>query len=144
MGSGKIYHGAFPRDADWDEFKHNGLDAGKKKKELTSDAKDDGVGGIKFRPLNCNDDDLVDWHIVSYALKQLELKHDKPFFLACGIHKPHMPWDVPKKYYEMYPLDKIELPRVIENDLADVPPSGIKMARPQGDHAAILKSGRWK
>jgi arylsulfatase A-like enzyme len=44
----------------------------------------------------------------------------------------------------MFPLDKIELPPVQANDLADVPAAGIKMARPQGDHAAMLKSGRWK
>ena len=81
---------------------------------------------------------------MSYALKQLEAKHDKPFFLACGLHKPHMPWNVPQKYYDMYPLDKIELPPIKENDLDDVPPAGVRMARPQGDHAEMLKSGRWK
>ena len=55
-----------------------------------------------------------------------------------------MPWSVPKKYYDMYPLEKIQLPKVLENDLDDVPPAGVKMARPEGDHADILKSGRWK
>ena len=43
-------------------------------------------------------------------------------FLACGLHKPHMAWDVPKKYYDMYPLDKIQLPKVLETDLDDIPP----------------------
>ncbi len=33
---------------------------------------------------------------------------------------------------------------MLENDLDDVPPAGVAMARPEGDHAAILKSGRWK
>src|SRR5205085_1198197 len=65
-------------------------------------------------------------------------------FLCCGIHKPHMPWDVPKKYYDMYPLEKIQLPKVLEHDLDDIPPAGVAMAKPQGDHAEILKSGRWK
>lgn len=51
---------------------------------------------------------------------------------------------MPKKYYELYPLDKIEMPEVSENDLGDVPPAGIAMARPDGDHANILQSGRWK
>ena len=87
---------------------------------------------------------MVDYHTVNYALKQLNSSHDKPLFVACGLHKPHMPWDVPKKYYDMYPLDKIELPKVLETDLDDIPPAGVRMAKPEGDHAAILASGRWK
>jgi arylsulfatase A-like enzyme len=65
-------------------------------------------------------------------------------FLACGLHKPHMPWNVPQKYYDMFPLDKIQLPPHIEHDLDDVPPAGIQFAKPQGDHAKMLASGRWK
>jgi arylsulfatase A-like enzyme len=154
-GAGKIYHGSYPRDADWDAYPHerttdpDDVDAaakgkGKKKGKATSDAASDGVGGIRFKPLNCDDSDMVDYHTVSYALKQLNGSHDKPLFLACGLHKPHMPWDVPQKYYDLYPLDKIQLPKILETDLDDVPPAGIRMAKPDGDHAAILASGRWK
>ncbi|MEM9479324.1 MAG: sulfatase [Verrucomicrobiota bacterium] len=32
---------------------------------------------------------------------------DKPFFIACGIHKPHVPFLAPDKYFDLYPLDKI-------------------------------------
>jgi arylsulfatase A-like enzyme len=51
---------------------------------------------------------------------------------------------VPKKYYDMFPLDKIELPPTTKDDLKDVPPAGLKFAKPDGDHATMLKSGRWK
>ncbi len=87
---------------------------------------------------------MGDYRSVSYILQKLGEPHNKPFFLACGIVKPHMPWSVPKKYYDMYPLDKIELPKVLPNDLDDVPSAGIAMAAPDVDHAAVLKSGRWK
>jgi arylsulfatase A-like enzyme len=69
---------------------------------------------------------------------------DKPFLITCGIHKPHMAWNVPRKYYDLYPLDQIVLPKVLETDLDDVPPLGRKMAKADGDHADIVKSGRWK
>jgi len=36
-------------------------------------------------------------------------KQDKPFFLACGMIKPHLPWAVPRKYYEMFPRDETQL-----------------------------------
>jgi arylsulfatase A-like enzyme len=53
-----------------------------------------------------------------------------------------MPFSVPKKWYDMFPLEDIQLPPWREDDLDDVPASGKKMAG--GDHAKILASGRWK
>lgn len=55
-----------------------------------------------------------------------------------------MPWFVPKKYYDLFPLDSIQLPKVLEDDLSDLPPAGFKMANPETDHVPMLKSGRWK
>jgi len=87
---------------------------------------------------------MGDYKTVSWVIDHLDKSHDKPFFLACGLHKPHMPWNVPQKYYDMYPLDKIVLPKVLDTDLDDIPPAGVKMARPDGDHKTMLESGRWK
>ena len=142
-GAGKIYHEAYKRPSEWDAYLQN-EGGGKAEKQLAKTAKDDGVGGIKFAPLDCADSDLPDYKITDYGIAELGKKHDKPFFLAVGLHKPHMPWNVPQKYYDLFPADKIELPPYLENDLDDVPPSGVKMAKPQGDHAKILASGRWK
>lgn len=149
-GAGKIYHGGLNRPGDWDDYltergrgseddpSGKGRGRGKSKEGL------DGVGGIRFGALDCEDEDMVDYQSASYILAKLGQPQDRPFFFACGMHKPHMPWSVPKKYYEMYPLEKVQLPEVKENDLDDVPPAGVAMARPEGDHAAMLKSGRWK
>ena len=87
---------------------------------------------------------MPDYQIVDYGIEQLQRKHDKPFFLSIGVHKPHMPWNVPRKYFDMHPLDKIELPPTKDDDLTDIPAVGIEMAKPRGDHAAMLESGRWK
>src|SRR5689334_336306 len=72
-GSGKIYHEAYPRRTDWDDYLKNpgGNPAPKG---------DGGVGGIRFAPLDCKDEDLNDWKITEYAIEQLGKKHDKPFF----------------------------------------------------------------
>lgn len=136
-GAGKIYHGNFPRRAEWDDYLKG--EGGEPKPTGST-----GVGGIKFAPLDCRDEDLREWKIVQYGIDELAKTHDKPLFLAVGLHKPHMPWNVPRKYYDLHPLDKIELPPHREDDLSDVPPAGVKMAGPQGDHRAILESGRWK
>jgi arylsulfatase A-like enzyme len=139
VGAGKIYHEAYRRDEEWDDYLKNegGLPP-------VPAGQSTGVGGIRFAPLDCRDEDLNDWKIVSYGIEQLGRKHDKPFFLAVGVHKPHMPWNVPKKYYDLFPLESIKLPPYLENDLDDIPPAGVKMAHPWTDHEPMVKSGRWK
>ncbi len=138
-GSGKMYHEAFRRRADWEDY----LEMGDKSSPLPAGASD-GVGGIKFAPLDCKDSDLPDWAIVDYGIASLQKRHDRPFFLAVGLHKPHMPWNVPRKYFDRFPLESVKLPPFLANDLDDIPESGRNMARPNGDHATMLKSGRWK
>lgn len=137
-GAGKIYHEAYARRAEWDDYLER---AGANPQPKGEDV---GVGGIRFAPLDGKDEDLPDHRITTWVIDQLGRKHDKPFFLACGLHKPHMPWNVPQKWYDLFPLDKIELPPHMANDLDDVPPAGKQMAKPQGDHAKMVQSGRWK
>lgn len=139
-GAGKIYHGGAHRDGEWTGYF---TPRGGAPLVMHPAAPNDGVGGIKFYPLANPDEDLPDYKVVSYGIEQLEADQDRPFFLAVGLVKPHMPWSVPQKYYDQFPLETIELPPHREGDLADVPPAGVRMARPEGDHARMLASGRW-
>lgn len=52
----------------------------------------------------------------------------KPFFLAAGIRKPHMPLTVPSKYFDLYPLDKISYPIEPPAHVALLPPLARKNA----------------
>ena len=137
LGSGKIYHESYARKSEWDDYL---ADSGKDPVPTGNK----GVGGIKFAPLDCRDEDLRDHRIVDYALEQLSKPHDKPLFLTVGLHRPHMPWNVPQKYFDLHPLESIRLPPYREDDLNDVPPAGLKFAKADGDHRQILDSGRWK
>ncbi len=139
LGAGKIYHGDGDRWGEWDHYANvHGGD------QPPGQGEDGGVGGIRFAPTDGRDEDMHDFHTVDYCLEQLAKAHDKPFFLACGLHKPHMAWNVPRKYYDLFPLESIELPQVLDSDLDDIPPAGVAMARPQHDHKLMLESGRWK
>ena len=55
------------------------------------------------------DNRLLDGQIADKAISVLSEIKDKPFFLAVGFHKPHMPWVVPKKYYDLYTDSDIRL-----------------------------------
>jgi len=85
-----------------------------------------------------------DWLVSKWIGEQLGKKHDQPFFLACGVYRPHEPWFVPQKYFDQFPLDKIQLPPGYrENDLDDLPPAG-KRRGPNRYFAHIQKEQQWK
>ena len=133
MAGGKIYHGGVGRPEDWGEImprttvpKGGVLRQG-------------GAGKLAYKVLEGGDEVLRDHHVVSWACEQLAKEHDEPFFLACGIFRPHLPWDVPKKYFDMHPLDEIELPPFKADDLADIPEVGLRMANPTGDHRKVTE-----
>jgi len=138
LAAGKIYHGGFDRKSEWNNY------AQKEKKDPLPTGNDRGVGKLKFSPLDCSDDAMQDAGIANYGVEQLSRRHDQPFFLCVGFHKPHIPWTVPQKYYDLHPLDKIELPPILAGDLDDVPAEGAAMSHQNQDHENILKSGRWK
>ncbi len=138
-GAGKIYHEAYRRREEWDDYLE------KERGDPRPPAgRSEGVGGIKFAPLDCRDDELSDWGIADYGIASLQRKHDQPFFLAVGFHKPHMPWNVPRKWFDLFPLESIKLPPYLENDLDDLPPAAVRMAHPETDHVPMQKSDRWK
>jgi arylsulfatase A-like enzyme len=85
-----------------------------------------------------------DWSVSKWIGEQLHRKQQKPRFLACGIYRPHEPWFVPKKYFEPFPLETIQLPPgYLVDDLDDVPPAGRKIARNRY-FPHILWHGQWR
>lgn len=142
-GAGKIYHSS-ERGGEWTDYAKGGTGA-KKALTLHPSAKDGGVpGAIRFGPLDNDDEDMPDYDTVSYCIERMNEKGDQPFFIAAGLVKPHMEFSVPKKWFDMFPLESIQLPPHREDDLKDVPPAGVRMAKPGGDHAKMVASGRWK
>ena len=68
-----------------------------------------------------SDDMLPDHNAASWAVSRLQEKHDKPFFLMVGFLRPHVPWYVPKKWFDLYDKDKLTLPPYRKDDLDDLP-----------------------
>lgn len=96
--------------------------------EGNPDGKKPVVGGNTFVVVEADGDDLVhsDGKTAAKAVELIEQLKDKPFFLAVGFVRPHVPFVSPKKYFTPYlPYDKHVLPDKVEGDWDDIPPRGI-------------------
>ena len=143
LGGGKIYHGykSEGRTDTWTEWK----DRFPTVKERDHNMNGLNRGHFDWGPLDAKPAEMGDFKLTDWAIEQLKTAPtDKPLFLAVGYVKPHLPWYVPREYFDRFPLADIKLPAVKENDLADIPKPGLQMAKPDGDHAAVLKGDQWK
>jgi arylsulfatase A-like enzyme len=140
-GGGKIYHGSYPDKQSWHAY------FAKKGDPAPANLPANGIKGtghFDWGPLAVADEEMDDYKVTQWACSFLKEKQAKPFFLAVGLFRPHLPWYVPQKYFDQFPLDKITLPQVLDTDLDDVPPIGRQMARPDGDHKKVIQSNNWK
>jgi len=143
IGGGKIYHGSFPDPPSWDEYFPSQTKNKPDDPEGKSTAGAAKQAHFDWGPLDVPDSAMGDGKVTAWAAEELRRKQSKPLFLACGIFRPHLPWFVPRQYYDMHPLDKIVLPKVYADDLDDIPPIGRKFALSSGDHARVTKAGKW-
>ena len=69
-------------------------------------------------------DPMPDETNAQWAANVLKKQHDKPFALFAGFSRTHTPLYAPQKYFDMFPLDKIEVPKcLVDGDLDDCAPS---------------------
>ena len=138
-GGGKIFHskqtdfGAFHEyfeDEDEPDDDAPGASSKKDKK-------------FQWHALDVPDEKTNDTKVALWAADFLRRKHDKPFFLAPGFRKPHLPWNVPKRYFDKFDPARIELPPYLANDLDDVPPSATSPKRME-TFRKIRDAGKWR
>lgn len=153
---GKIYHNTMPDSLSWSEeklhikgypFDPDATYVGKKALEDLEQRKNDIIeNGMQDKYI----DRIGEWYIKSYstecedvpddayydgaqttvALKKLEelSKMYRPFFFAIGYYRPHLPFNAPKKYWDLYDPDAIPM---AENDFIPegAPPMAINNLR---------------
>ncbi len=130
---GKIYHGAFNIRNGWNDkvswtapswypgpryyYTDEGIKVARgvfaRKTKATGPKIDDWVNhfvlGLSHEAPDVNDDVLQDGQIAIRGIKALRENRGKPFFLALGFLKPHLPFIAPKKYWDMYPSEKVQI-----------------------------------
>lgn len=82
-------------------------------------------GGKKFRYIDDdNRDPMPDEMHASWVVNKIkELENqpgNQPFFMGVGFVRPHTPLYAPQKYFDLFPLDEIQLPVIKKGDNEDV------------------------
>ena len=69
------------------------------------------IHGPAFEAAQVEDDGYVDGYTTSVAIQTLDelVQQDKPWFLALGFVRPHLPFYAPKKYFDLYDPEEIQL-----------------------------------
>ena len=158
FGAGKIHHRPDRASTEWDESLNlgprgeeaaGGDDEGGK--DTQSETRYDKSGIYRkvknnYCPTLNPLEDHYDYINTTFGMQKLAESHGKPFFLAVGLHKPHLPFNAPRQFFDLYPSE-IKPPRINPDDLDDVPPVGQALANhqkvPNDVRRAYLASISW-
>jgi arylsulfatase A-like enzyme len=137
----RLAHGLDVSNFQWPEgFPLNRLAAVKSFSRPPQNAKE-----FDWGPFDKPDSEMGDGQLVEWAVKFLQSPPDKPFLLAAGIYRPHLPFYAPRKYFEMYPPQSISLPPVKADDLDDLPAAGKAMASSRrGDYELVMRTDKYR
>lgn len=132
MRIGKIYHYGVPGTIGTDG--HDDPESWEKVINPRGRDKDDEAQVFTLRPgqyggtlswlaADGTDEEQTDGIGATAAVKLLEqfAADKKPFFLGLGFYRPHTPYVSPKKYFDMYPTDKLVVPTVPDGYLQTLP-----------------------
>lgn len=74
------------------------------------------------------DEKMPDHQSAEWAKQRLAEDHDRPFFLAVGFLRPHVPWHVPQKWFDQHPAQQVQVPPYLPTDYDDIPDIGVRIA----------------
>jgi iduronate 2-sulfatase len=90
-------------------------------------------GTLSWLSAEGTDDEQTDGIGAAEAIKLLEEHKNEPFFLGVGLYRPHTPYVSPKKYFDLYPLDSIELPQLSDDDRSRTPALAYRSSKSEQD-----------
>jgi len=94
-----------------------------------------------------DDAEMPDYKIAEWAAGKLFEKHDSALCLGVGFYRPHVPQYAPQKWFDLYPMETLQLPAIVPNDLDDIPWYGIDITRLNHVHPPfdwVIENDEWK
>lgn len=142
FGGGKIFHQGVGKGTEaecWDAILPSGSNPRPKKMMHWQKKVWD------WGPWPEREEQMGDFRLARETAKILRQKHDKPFMAVAGIRRPHVPLHVPQKWFDLYPLKNVILPKVPEDDLDDVPHPEMGLTfHAAPEHAVIVRRRLWR
>ena len=141
LSSGKIFHtGRYfqvegPRAGQW----RKGFDV-----KVHSSPKNKWHGIWDFGPQDYAEPKFTDHITATWVADQLRKESEKPFLLACGFYRPHVPFFPPRRVYDSF--KDVKLPQVAEDDWDDIPDAAhkVSMSNPKIPvHDWMKQENRW-
>jgi arylsulfatase A-like enzyme len=143
---GKIFHtanGKWADTASWNQFVKTVGGYGTPHKQpgmmASGIPKGEVDANFDWGPTDAKFEETQDYLTAQWAADQFEKDFDKPFFIGCGIFRPHLVWQVPQQFFDKFPEEKMILPEVNESDYDDIPASALK---PDRNYFAAKKYGK--
>jgi len=90
--------------------------------------------------------EMPDYKIAAWAEQKLQDEYDKPYFLAVGFFRPHVPMYAPQKWFDMHPRDRVQLPIIKVDDLDDLSRYArnlVTLEHVAPQHHWVKESGEW-
>lgn len=156
---GKIYHNSLDDNPSW-SVKHfmskNSLYQTEKnlslikskikvakQKKLKGHAFRLATSGPAYESADVPDEAYPDGENTDLAIEALKgfAQKKTPFFLALGFSKPHLPFNAPKKYWDLYDQDEIDPPAISHRPLDSHPRLTLTKSGEVRSYHAITKEG---
>ena len=98
-------------------------------------------GTLSWLAADGKDEEQTDGIAASEAIKKLDdfANSETPFFLAVGFFRPHTPFVAPKKYFDLYDQEKIEIPEISTEYLETLPEPAVKSIRAKKNQLNLKK-----
>uniref|UniRef100_UPI004047E60C sulfatase n=1 Tax=Mariniflexile sp. TaxID=1979402 RepID=UPI004047E60C len=114
ISNGKIFHHIEDDSLAWDHawFPEGDIRDYQLQENIKLNSDSDAIRGYAYEKADVDDSIYFDGRIAKKGIEDLrKLKNSKePFFLALGFMKPHLPFNAPAKYWNMYDEKNIHLP----------------------------------
>jgi arylsulfatase A-like enzyme len=148
-GAGKIYHpmssssSLYNADSTWNTYTTGTAIGGE-------DSGGNNVSGLDAGSFDWGtptssdaDSKMLDYQNATTTINSINAAHTKPFFIAVGFAKPHVPWYVPAKYFNKFTSNNSLRPAIVANDLSDVPAPGVVLAHRNDYHSEVTTANLW-
>jgi len=135
---GKIYHYSVPAGIGTEGFDDppswqrtinpKGRDKTDEDQILQYTGKKGSLGAaISFLAAEGTSAEQTDGMIATETIKLLEANRERPFFLACGFFRPHVPCVAPKSFFSLYPTANLKLPVDPKEHFQDIPKAALQI-----------------